>query len=283
MELSDWIPALTSSVVLTIGGVLLAPLYKAALEKGLQHRLDQRLEEMRSKLRTEEESYKQALRRQEETINALRSGALSGMVSRNTMLDKRKLEAVERLWAAVSDLAPHYGLAKMTEPLNFETLLEASEWSKPDSEKIREFAEMMLNSAGLLDWKFDRTPDRERPFLTPMAWALFSAYRSALSYPLARMNVIRTGAGKNLLADPKPVLDVIAAALPDKTEFIAKYGYSQLVQLLDVLQERILAQLQSDISGNGTDLISVSQSAGIIKAAEAAAALMQPSEAPQSS
>jgi len=91
MTWTDWIPAISTSTLLTVIGFLVGTYYKAKVEKGVQHNLDQKLEELRAKLRRDEEGLKAELRSRDDQIAALRSGALSGMATRQAALDKRRL------------------------------------------------------------------------------------------------------------------------------------------------------------------------------------------------
>jgi hypothetical protein len=81
MTWTDWIPAISTSSLLTVIAVIVGPFYKAKVEKGIQHNFDQKLEELRAKLRSDEEQLKADLRSKDDEIAALRSGALSGMAS----------------------------------------------------------------------------------------------------------------------------------------------------------------------------------------------------------
>jgi len=77
----------------------------ARIEKGVQHGFDRRLEELRAELRQSEERLKSTLRDRENEIALLRNTVLAGSASRQSLLDKRRFEAVERVWTAVNNLA----------------------------------------------------------------------------------------------------------------------------------------------------------------------------------
>ena len=78
---------------------------KASKERSVQHRFDARLEELRADLRKSEEGLKSELRLKEGQITALRDGVLSGRAHRQALLDKRRLEAVDRLEDALHRFA----------------------------------------------------------------------------------------------------------------------------------------------------------------------------------
>jgi hypothetical protein len=84
---------------------------KASIERSVQHGFDAKLETLRTELRKNEEGFKSDLRSKETEISALRDGVLSGRAQRQALLDKRRLDAVECVWASVIALAPFKGVA----------------------------------------------------------------------------------------------------------------------------------------------------------------------------
>ncbi|TAY18622.1 hypothetical protein ELH91_18425 [Rhizobium leguminosarum] len=267
--MSDWVPAISSSGVLALICFIWGTYYKATIEKGVQHRLDTKLEEMRSQFRQDEERHKQALKVQDERISALRSGALAGLASRSAALDKRRLEAIETLWAAASDYGPLKMAGKMTQVLNMEKLIEAAEFDKPGSENIRQFASFIWTTCKLDDYKTtSQNIARERPFVSPLAWAIYTAHAIAVSSPVVDLGAIRTGVGPKLLKDPKPLLDSIKAVLPDYTQYIDDRGSAAMPNLVEPLEEALLKELRKSLDGGESDEQTLSKAAAIIKAAD---------------
>src|SRR3981081_1888469 len=82
----------------------------ARIEKGVQHGFDSRLEAIRAELRASEERLKSTLRDRENEIALLRNTVLAGSASRQPLLDKRRFEAVERVWTAGNNMAGHFRL-----------------------------------------------------------------------------------------------------------------------------------------------------------------------------
>lgn len=74
-------------------GWLARNLILTRLKATVQHEFDGKLEALRTDLRKSEESFRADLRAKETDIQVLRSGALSGMASRQATLDKRRLQA----------------------------------------------------------------------------------------------------------------------------------------------------------------------------------------------
>ncbi len=132
--------------MISVLGFAAGTYYKAKIENGLQ----QKLAKLNSRLRADEEARKAELRSRDEQIAALRAGALSGMAARQASLDKRRLEALERLWADAIDAKHQFKmLLSMTASIKMDYAIEKA--SKEDSEgaKIRQFAEIIWQSAGI--------------------------------------------------------------------------------------------------------------------------------------
>ncbi|QKK16292.1 hypothetical protein [Rhizobium indicum] len=267
--MSDWIPALTSSGFVALISFIWGTYYKAAIEKGVQHRLDLKLEEVRSQFRQEEEKYKQALGAQDAKISALRSGALAGLANRSMSLDKRRLEAIETLWAGISDYGPFKIVAQMTKALKLDALIDAAELGKPDSEKIRQFADVIWTMYKLDDYQAAKQVTRERPFVSPLAWAIYSAHAIAVSSPIAGLAATRTGVGMQILSDPKPLLDSVKAVLPGYTQFIDDHGAGSFPYLIEPLENALLDELRKNLDGAEGDEQTLQKAAAILKAAEA--------------
>jgi hypothetical protein len=222
MTWADWIPAISMSTLLTIAGLAVGTYYKAKVEKSVQHNLDQKMEELKAKLRKDEETLKANLRSRDEQIAALRSGALSRMISRHAALDKRRLEAIESLWEATVDLGQLKGLTKLTRSIKMDYIIDAAAKQTAEGTKFREFGDHLWKISGVDNFKSSPSPDRVRPFLSPIVWALFSAYRQVLTFPLIQVAAIRSGVS-GAIADSKPMQDLVKSALPHHADYIDQW------------------------------------------------------------
>ena len=78
------------------------------ISKSVQHRFDVKFEELRAELRKNEERFKSGLRDREAEIATLRNNVLAGSAGRQTLVDKRGFEAVEKVWTAESRQSRHF-------------------------------------------------------------------------------------------------------------------------------------------------------------------------------
>lgn len=264
MTLLNWaVSTLSSTAVLVILAYLLRSIIETRLRASVQHEFNEKLEKLRTDLRNSEEAFKTDLRAKEREIEALRSGALSGLVSRQAILDKRRLEVVEQLWVAIEKLAPLKMPASMMATVDFEKALNFA----AEESKVREFFATLGKSCE--PNSLEKTDaHRSRPFVSEMAWALFSAYQAILYLPLVQLQMLKAGIKDPGILDATHVPKLTKAALPAYSEYIDKYGSSGCYYLIETLQAELLKELRRIMSGEESDKASVEQAARIMKEVE---------------
>lgn len=262
MDWSNWFPAITSSAVLLILAYLARDLIKSSLAKGIQYKFDKEIEELRTILRQNEETFRSDLRAKELEIVALREGALGGLANRQALLDKRRLEAVERVWSAVVDLMAAKGVAATMSMVKFE--VSAKEAAR--NSQFREIFKIFGKSYDL-----ENPPENvakyEQPFVTPMAWALLSAFQAVILYAVVQAKVLEIGVEEAPeFFNDDGVKAVLKAALPHQSEYIDRYGTAGFYNLLDEIEKNLIAELRNMLEGADIDEASIEQSANIMKA-----------------
>lgn len=263
MPWAEWFPAITSSTLLAVIGFAIGTAYKARVERSIQHSFDAKLEGLKA-----------TIRESDTQIAALRAGALSGLVNRQANVDKRRMEAVERLWGEAVAYGRYAPLAMLAGAMDI--ILKNAVGSGRDAQKTREFAEMMLKSADLHEPKpMSHGADMERPFLDPVCWALFSAYRQCAMYPAMLLQLAKVGVGPKILESSPAVLQALKAALPEHSEYIDKQGLSSLFHLLPSLQEKLLSALVGSLSGRESSDAAVRHAAEILEKVQEADAAMK--------
>lgn len=261
IDISKWLPTFISILVL-LGTVFLRSWIKAGVEKSLQYHFDEKLEKIRASLRVSEEQLKSDLRAKEGEIAALRNGILDGKFRRQSLLDKRRLEGVEKVWAAVIALAPFKSVSAMMASIKFDAAAKRA----PQEANLRRVFEMIVSPI-----KEDDPPKNpaisEQPFLSPLAWAYFSAYQTIVVSAYFKAKLLATSTEDvSSLIKTDGIRQVIKVALPELSEFIDKNEPETYHYLLDELEKRLLAELRNMLEGDDVDQVSIKKVAEINKA-----------------
>lgn len=98
LDISNWIPAISTTSLLALAIWFFRSLISTWLTKSIENEFNTKLENLRSELRAKEAQ-----------IDALRSGAMSGLMSRQSKLYERQIEAIEQVWEAVTELGKSQG------------------------------------------------------------------------------------------------------------------------------------------------------------------------------
>jgi hypothetical protein len=264
MEILPWLPAITTTGLFAAALWLGRQLISTRLTTSVEHEFNKKLELLRADMRASEERLKAELREKEAEISALRTGALSALASRQAALDKRRLEAVDQLWASVTALAPARAIAANMSVINFEF---AAKEAERDS-SVRQFFEMI---GGDFDPKSVDLSGaaKARPFVTPMVWAVFSAIHAVTMHSVMRWHVLKGGLGTSDFADHKAIKKLVVAALPHYADYLEKNGPSVYYYVLEALDARLLTEIQNMLSGVESDKASIEQAAEIVRQANA--------------
>lgn len=105
---------------------------------------------------------------------------------------------------------------------------------------------------------------KARPFVSSMAWALFSAYQAIAVQGLIKLQAIKSGISKEV-TNKQAVAKLVKAALPHRTEYVDRYGDAAYHSLLDELEQRLLDEFQNMLAGREADKASVEKAAEILK------------------
>ncbi|MGH1419315.1 MAG: hypothetical protein ACRBCJ_10705 [Hyphomicrobiaceae bacterium] len=220
----------------------------AWVTKHAQHSFDAKLEELRAKLRTTEEQFKSGLRSKEDEITALRNSLLSGSVSRQSLLDKRRLEAVEKIWKAVNDSAKIKYIANVMSVLNYDALAKES-----SDQRMQKFLSTIGANAPK-PTELTNVARDERPYVSEIVWAYFSAYLSILHVNLARFELLKSGVeNPQKLLSTAGVKKILKAVLPHQTSYIDGNDAGAYVHLLDEIETLLLNELRGTLEGRDAD------------------------------
>ena len=256
----EWTPTIISALI-AISIIAGKTWLRSRIENSVKHAFDQKIESVRADLRLNEERLKSELRSKEAEIAALRDGLLSGLGQRQASIDRRRLDAVERLWARVSTgLVAYKTVATTMGIINFDSVAKRT----PNDANLRKFFELIISHIPENDIKAGNV-SAEEIFLSPLAWAYFSAYQLILYLAYSRAKLLALG-----VRDPSDMLDfsvlreTLKAALPHQSEYIDVQPVSSYHYLLDELEGCIRDQLRSMLEGRELDRAAIARAGEIM-------------------
>ena len=135
--------------------------------------------------------------------------------------------------------------------LNYKAI--AKEASSPKMQKFLSFIE---GTAPMDFQQLKNVARDEQPFLTDLAWAYFSAYRSILYMNLARYMMLKNAVGGD---DPEKYFaydaqrKLLKAALPHQSKFIDDNDPGAYHYLLEEIESCLLGELRKMLEGEEAD------------------------------
>jgi len=265
MTWQAWIPTVVL-VLVAITGFIGRNWIKAKIDRSVQFTFDRKLEGIRAELRAIEERLKSDLRVKEAEIAALRDGALSGRERRQALLAERRQVAVERVWAATMSLGPYRQVASLMSMLKIKAISDKA----PKDPALREFMETISKLPE--NFKHENLAVQEQPFISPMAWAYFSALYSTLLVIYGQAKILSIGIENSYdLVDLASIRSMLKKALPHQANFIDKWELPQFFLLVDELESNILSELKKMLEGDEVDKATIERSNEIIKLSREAA------------
>ncbi|EKO3951145.1 hypothetical protein DXJ58_08490 [Vibrio fluvialis] len=249
--MENWIPALSTTVVTAVLVFLCRNWLITRLTNSVKHEYDSKLAKIKSDLE-----------RKQLEIESIRSGTLANLSERQKILYTRQLQAIEGIWYAVLALAPAKGISATLSNIPYD---EVSTLAEKD-QKVREMFDM-ISPVDLSDLPQSQAL-KERPFISPLVWAYFSAYESIVMHAAIRMQLLKKGIKLDSVIDHVHVTKLIKTALPHQNEYIDKYGAAGFHYLLDELEQSLLASFKLMLDGAEADNETLKKAAQITRQAE---------------
>lgn len=273
MAFADWFPAIASSAISAGLLGLLGVVGKAAIEKTLQSRFDTRLESLKADYRLQEEQLRADLRSRDSDLENLRRNALSGAAARQAIIDKRQIEALERVWASVAERRTQKLLLSQMQILNLDAIRKTIS-AAPEHEKAatKEFLAAMSQLVGIDGMKPLSDITLDKPFIDPLVWSLYTTYTSLLAYGWVHFKALKEGIDNTgFLKGPDDLIAIIKKVLPHQAGFLDEHRESGLFHLGEELEDKLLATVRDVLDGRQLDEAAIKRSHEIVQLTEALA------------
>src|SRR5262249_38303776 len=174
-------------------------------------------------------------------------------------------------WAAFTTLTPFTIVSKMMGSINFDAAAREVHQHPNTQQFFRVISggDQTDNLAKMAQ----HSGRSQQPFVSPLAWAYFSAYQTVVVGAYIGERLLESG-GKdpNKIIPEEPIKNVLKTALPHYSQFIDEQPVGAYHLLLDDLEKHLIAELQKMIRGDEQDQASVEQAARIMEMVEKASA-----------
>jgi hypothetical protein len=106
---------------------------------------------------------------------------------------------------------------------------------------------------------------KARPFVSPMAWATYSAMQAVAGHTMIRWHAMKSGLTSAGLMDEEKVKELIKVALPHYSAYLDEHGAVVFHYTLEALEAQLLTELQRMLDGADEDIASVERAARIVE------------------
>lgn len=211
-----WLP----TAIIAVVAFLARNWIKERIARSIQFSFDAKLENLRSSLRSSESE-----------LSTLRDSVLKGRASRIAIIDAKRIEAVESVWKSIQDLGPFLAVSAAIASIKFE---EAAKEAARNDKLRGVFKTLGSNVEGK---EFPTGSRNARLYVSPLVWALFSAYEAVLAHSWVQLKMLQIGiADPNKFFNREGVSKLLKAALPNYSEFLDQVGPGGYHYLLEHLK-----------------------------------------------
>ncbi|WP_211831001.1 hypothetical protein [Kistimonas asteriae] len=257
----DWLPAGVTTSVLVVVLFFMRNYFAEWVKKSVSAHYDKELTVLSSDLRKSEAQFQAEINARDKQIAAIRDGALSSLHSREMVLYQEKVSAVRQFWECVNSLGPAKNVSSLMAVIKYDEFLKAT--------RDNPLYVVVATALDHVDVSRLSTSlaDSARPFVTPLLWAYFSAYRTILLNAVMRVQFLKSGSGEDF-TNIESIKNVVKEVLPHQKEFIDNNNLEVLFYLVEELEECILAEMKNILDGEAISTKNIEQASKINKAVQ---------------
>jgi hypothetical protein len=254
----------TPTLLLLAAAWLCRQLIITRLRNSVQHEFNEKLERLRAQLAERGETIKSEMKARDAELEALRSTALAAISQHQEALTRRRLEAVDQVWMALTSLGRAKNAALQMQVIKFDA---AAALTLKD-ENARKVFKVFAIPPAELDTKWQEAA-KAKPYLTPMAWAYYNAYSSIALLAVMQLHMLANGIAIKDFTNHDAIKNLVMATLPHQIKGIEEHGTQFAYFLLDELEEALLKELRAGLSSDIGSKESLQQASEIVKQAQA--------------
>jgi hypothetical protein len=207
------------------------------------------------------EKLKAEISQNESDIKNLREGALASINYRQNIIYSKKNETAEKLWNDIIDLSK----AKFYPQILSQFDIKKTSLKAKEDEKVQDYFKSLEGKFNIEDFNFVES-NKYQLFLPQTTWAYFKAYRAIIINSTIIFSSLKIGLEVNEIINEHGLKDLLIIVLPERKDEIAKINTpNTFYYLLEILENKILYDLQNIVKGLDNDFEHIQSSFKIIQ------------------
>jgi len=255
----DWATGLLWAVII-VGAPLLKIYLERVIGESVRAEFEKEIEAVRAEHKRSLSLLEAEVRAREGDVAALRSGVLDASTKRRTALLDRRIKAIDELWASFRSQKRAAVVVGFLATLN----LEAIEKMEDKAKRGQLFSTFALDPTEFV--KGHIPGDAAQPFVSPMAWAYFSAYQTLTSVAVSYAYCVKTDTFPEFFDKPK-IINLFNEVLPERAKDIEKSGWSTVFRFMDEIEAKLLVEISRMLDGKEDDEAHVNRADEILRRA----------------
>ncbi|STO91736.1 hypothetical protein [Fluoribacter dumoffii] len=204
----------------------------AYINSSVNHKFEKKLEDLRA-----------IYRRTEEDIRYLHNTVTSAINTTESISKPYQLKAIDNLWHNFIEINKYHRLALSLASINITEVKKS--WN---DQKIKTFVKFYTEQINMNELNAHAYKARiDRIWVTPMAWALYSAYETLINYLFSQFLILDLDEDPDRFLSTSKIIALIKEIDPNSEEK-QSLPNANLPIYLDYLEQKLLVELQENIN-----------------------------------
>ena len=145
--------------------------------------------------------------------------------------------------------------------------LEAVAKRAPREKTLRDAMALMMGGDNFVETINALKAEQERPYVSDMAWAIYSAYTAIILGAWGVINALSKGLeDADKLIDANLAKTLLESVLPHRKEAIERVGFTGYYHFMNELEALMLAEIRAELEGQRADEEAVRRNAALVDA-----------------
>lgn len=192
-------------------------------------------------------------------IAAIRDGVLSGRMSRQAIVDQRRFNAIDQLWASVLELDHHAMVPRFLEVIKLDVVFDKVESEPKFRELFTFFGKMNPTEPPIKATNF------QRHYIPQRVSDLYGLYVGIIGLSVGIVSAAQNG------FDPRKMLNLggfdqeVIKHLPHFSNYLEKYSPYGWISLASVTRDALSLEIRSFVEGTDADYSALENAASNFK------------------